>query len=111
MASDDLPAPSSPVDFTREYIDQTDSLLRSEFQASKSGVYLIFWNTIAKEMVVTTLMVNDEEAGGAVTSKSQHSYKDNGSNLAILRLQKNDVITIKTNTSSEYVSISGYFLF
>ncbi|XP_065936907.1 uncharacterized protein [Magallana gigas] len=110
MASSDSPT-SSPVDFTWEYIDQTDSLLGSEFQASKSGVYLIFWNTIDKEMVVTTLMVNDKEAGRAVTSISQHSYMDNGSNFAILRLQKNDVITIKTNTSSDYVSISGYFLF
>lgn len=110
MASSDSPN-SSTVDFTREYIDQTDSLLDSDFRASKSGVYLIFWNTIDKEMVVTTLMVNDKEAGRAVTSISQHSYMDNGSNLAILRLQKNDVITIKTNTSSDYVSISGYFLF
>lgn len=110
MASSDSPS-SSTVDFTREYIDQTDSLLDSDFRASKSGVYLIFWNTIAKEMVVTTLMVNDKVAGRAVTCKSQHSYTDNGSNLAILRLQKNDVITIKTNTSSDYVSISGYFLF
>uniref|UniRef100_K1R4J1 Complement C1q-like protein 4 n=1 Tax=Magallana gigas TaxID=29159 RepID=K1R4J1_MAGGI len=70
MASSDSPTSSSPVDFTREYIDQTDSLLGSEFLASKSGVYLIFWNTIAKEMVLTTLMVNDKEAGKAVTSIS-----------------------------------------
>lgn len=111
MASSDSPAPSSPVNFTREYIDQTDSLLDSDFRALKSGVYLIFWNTIAKEMVVTTLMVNDKEAGRAVTCKSQHSYTDNGSNLVILRLQKDDVITIKTNASTDYVSISGYFLF
>lgn len=111
MASSDSPAPASPVNFTREYIDQTDSLLDSDFRALKSGVYLIFWNTIAKEMVVTTLMVNDKEAGRAVTCKSQHSYTDNGSNLVILRLQKDDVITIKTNASTDYVSISGYFLF
>lgn len=110
MASSDSPT-SSPVDFTWEYIDQTDSLLDSDFRALKSGVYLIFWNTIAKEMVVTTLMVNDKEAGRAVTCKSRHSYTDNGSNLVILRLQKDDVITIKTNASTDYISISGYFLF
>lgn len=111
MASSDSPTSSSPVNFTREYIDQTDSLLGSEFRASKSGVYLIFWNTIAKEMAVTTLLVNGKEAGRAVTRKSQNSYSDNGSNLAVLRLQKDDVITFETNTSSDYVSISGYFLF
>lgn len=111
MASSDSPTSSSPVNFTREYIDQTDSLLGSEFRASKSGVYLIFWNTIAKEMAVTTLLVNGKEAGRAVTRKSQNSYSDNGSNLAVLRLQKDDVITFETNTSSDYVSISSYFLF
>lgn len=111
MASSDSPTSSSPVNFTREYIDQTDSLLGSEFRASKSGVYLIFWNTIAKEMAVTTLLVNGKEAGRAATRKSQNSYSDNGSNLAVLRLQKDDVITFETNTSSDYVSISSYFLF
>nr|XP_034306423.1 uncharacterized protein LOC105333784 [Crassostrea gigas] len=111
MASSDSPTSSSPANFTRKYIDLTDSLSDTEFRTSKSGVYLVFWNTIAKEMVVTTLLVNGKEAGRAATSKSQHSYKDNGSNLAILRLQKDDVITFETNTSSDYVSISGYFLF
>lgn len=111
MASCVSPTSSSPSNFTRKYIDLTDSLSGTEFRTSKSGVYLVFWNTIAKEMVVTTLLVNGKEAGRAVTSKSQHSYEDNGSNLAILRLQKDDVITFETNTSSDYVSISGYFLF
>lgn len=111
MASSDSPTSSSPANFTQKYIDLTDSLSDTEFRTSKSGVYLVFWNTIAKEMVVTTLLVNGKEAGRAATSKSQHSYKDNGSNLAILRLQKDDVITFETDTSSYYVSISGYFLF
>lgn len=111
MASSNSPTLSSPVNFTREYIDQTDSLLGTDFRASKSGFYLIFWNTIDKEIVVTTLLVNGKEAGRAATRKSQHSFEDNGSNLAILRLQKDDVITFETNPSTDYVSISGYFLF
>lgn len=109
MASCVSPTSSSPSNFTRKYIDLTDSLSDTEFRTSKSGVYLVFWNAIAKEMVVTTLLVNGKEAGRAATSKSQHSFEDNGSNLAILRLQKDDVITFET--SSDYVSISGYFLF
>lgn len=101
----------SLVNFTQKYIDLTDSLLGFDFRASKSGVYLIFYNVIARENVVTTLLVNGKEAGRAVTYKSQHLYSDNGSNLASLRLLKYDVVTMETNAASAYVSISGYFLF
>lgn len=111
MASSEVPTPSSHVNFTRQYIDLTDSLLESDFRVSKPGVYLIFWNVIAANMVHATLLVNNKETGKAITSKPQHSISDIGSNLAILRLQKDDVVTMETNTNPYYVTVSVYFMY
>uniref|UniRef100_A0A8W8M691 C1q domain-containing protein n=1 Tax=Magallana gigas TaxID=29159 RepID=A0A8W8M691_MAGGI len=111
MASSVLPTLSSHVNFTSQYIDLTDSLAGSDFRVTKPGVYLIFWNVIATNMVHATLLVNGKGAGKAITSKPQHSNSDIGSNLAILRLQKDDVVTMETNTNPFYVAISVYLMY
>lgn len=111
MASSVLPTLSSHVNFTSQYIDLTDSLAGSDFRVTKPGVYLIFWNVIATNMVHATLLVNGKGAGKAITSKPQHSNSDIGSNLAILRLQKDDIVTMETNTNPFYVAISVYLMY
>lgn len=111
MASSVLPTLSSHVNFTSQYIDLTDSLAGSDFRVTKPGVYLIFWNVIATNMVHATLLVNGKGAGKAITSKPQHSNSDIGSNLAILRLKKDDIVTMETNTNPFYVAISVYLMY
>lgn len=107
MAAADTSTIPSPVNFTREYLDLANSLSGTDYRASKSGVYLIFLNAYAKRLLETTLLIN----GRTITSTRHQSSRDHGSNVAILRLQKDDVVTVETNAASDYVSISGYFLF
>nr|XP_022300991.1 uncharacterized protein LOC111109200 [Crassostrea virginica] len=109
MASLETSSSSSPVNFTNERLDMTASLSGSEFRAPKAGVYVIFWNTgLYLNPRHSMLLVNEICVGHAISDRTD------GSNVVILRLQKNDSVSLKIDAtvySHKSTVISGYWLF
>ena len=108
MASLETSSSSSPVNFTNERLDMTASLSGSEFRAPKAGVYVIFWTAgHYVNPLHSMLLVNEIYVGHAM------SDENDGSNVVILRLQKNDNLSVEINATAYYKStiISGYLLF
>ena len=108
MASLETPTSSSPVNFTDERLDMTASLSGSEFRAPKAGIYVIFWNAgLYFNPLHSMLLVNEICVGHAISDKT------NGSNVVILRLKKNDNVSVEIDDTTAYGSIiiSGYLLF
>ena len=109
MASLETSSSSSPVNFTNERLDMTASLSGSEFRAPKAGVYVIFWNAgLYLTPRHSMLLVNEICVGHAISDRTD------GSNVVILRLQKNDSVSLKIDAtvySHKSAIISGYLLF
>ncbi|XP_062620133.1 uncharacterized protein LOC134281718 [Saccostrea cucullata] len=113
MAMAPLSTSSSPVYFSTEYLDTSDSFFIDRFQANKDGVYLFFWNMEAGDRLLKSwLQVNGETVGQTISDGRNLGY-DSGSNLTILRLRKKDVVTVRQDSRAvgDQTMISGYFMF
>lgn len=108
MASPKTSSSSSPVNFTNERLDMSASLSGSEFRAPKAEVYVIFWIAgLYFYPLHSILLVNEICVGQTISEKTD------GSNMVILRLQKNDNVSVEIDATAYYKStiISGYLLF
>uniref|UniRef100_A0A8W8LPU8 C1q domain-containing protein n=1 Tax=Magallana gigas TaxID=29159 RepID=A0A8W8LPU8_MAGGI len=104
---------TTPIRFNREALDITSSFSISSFQAPKDGVYLFFWNMeVSSRHLRTFLEVNDSIVGRTVSDGHTAGY-DSGSNLAILRLRRNDNVRVAQDYTADgdQTMISGYFMF
>nr|XP_034307322.1 uncharacterized protein LOC117682870 isoform X1 [Crassostrea gigas] len=104
---------TTPIRFNREFLDISHSFSISSFQAPKDGVYLFFWNMeVSSRHLRTFLEVNDSIVGKTVSDGHTAGY-DSGSNLAILRLRRNDNVRVAQDYTADgdQTMISGYFMF
>lgn len=104
---------TTPMRFNREALDISHSFSISSFQAPKDGVYLFFWNMeVSSGYLRTFLEVNDSIVGRTVSDGNTAGY-DSGSNLAILRLRRNDYVRVAQDYTADgdQTMISGYFMF
>ncbi|XP_061186278.1 uncharacterized protein LOC133194312 [Saccostrea echinata] len=111
MASDSTS--SSPAYYNTEYLDTTNSFYHTQFQTPKDGVYLFFWNMEANGRHHRSwIQVNSESVGETISDGRNADY-DSGSDVAILRLERNDIITVKQDGAADgdQTMISGYFMF
>lgn len=104
---------TTPIRYNREFLDLSHSFSTSYFQAPKDGVYLFFWNMeVLDRHLRSFLQVNDSTVGRTVSDGHTAGY-DSGSNLAILRLRKNDFVRVAQDYTADgdQTMISGYFMF
>ncbi|XP_061186277.1 uncharacterized protein LOC133194311 [Saccostrea echinata] len=113
MAMAPFSTSSSPLFFSTEYLDTSNLFYYDRFQANKDGVYLFFWNMEAgNRHLKSWLQVNNRTVGQTISDGRNAGY-DSGSNLAILRLHMNDIVTVIQDSRAvgDQTMISGYFMF
>ena len=90
MAYSSIDTSSSPMKYNKELLDTTSSFMSPYYKAPEDGVYLFFWNMHANNIRLESfLQVNDTTVGQTIGDATSADY-EGSSNLAILRLRKND---------------------